>query len=244
MKTKLLVPLLLCTCLCSAKQLTDSLLYEGYMNEDLSNWTKYLQTNNFYTLPVKEQKNYLNYEYGYVPFSADRKDPNSQQYLDTFWVHIEYLKPHLTQSEYTAFCCAANAFEYVIDKSKLFSCGLKSFKLAKQAVELDPNNPIALILKGNVYFHAPKAFGGNKQEAMEMFDKAEQLMRNDKRWKWSWNYPAIQLCIAQCLDKLGRKEEAWKKCETTMKEHPHFQFMSKTYMPDLKKRMENDKKNK
>lgn len=215
---------------------TDEELYLSYMDGQLTLWKTYLDTTNWTHLTHAERLRLINYEYGYVPFLADRNDPSAQQYLNRYMRHLAEEQSQLTPSLYASYMCAAHAYAYLLDKKKLFSSGLQSFRLAKQAVDLDGENPIALLLKGNVYFYAPRAFGGNKEEAMLLFEKAERIMQQQGIWHYLWNYPALQLCIAQCYDKLGNTEKAYQKCQVILREHPDFDYVKRVYLPELNKR--------
>lgn len=220
---------------------TDEQLYMSYMQGDLKLWKTYIDSADWKNMNATERLRLINYEYGYVPFLADRKDPTASRYLTQYMAHLEEEKDNLTPSLYASYMCAAHAYVYLLDKSKLFSSGLQSFRLAKKAVELDPNNSIALVLKGNVYFYSPRAFGGNKEEAMRLFARAEQIMQQEGSWQYLWNYPALQLCIAQCYDKLGDTDSAYRKCLAILREHPHFRYVKDTYLPELKKKKESSK---
>ncbi|MCQ2345621.1 MAG: hypothetical protein MJZ82_02510 [Paludibacteraceae bacterium] len=228
------ITLVLASMSMAGAEYSDKQLYEGYLTNDFSLWTAYINNTDWSTLNTEERMRYINYEYGYVPFMADQKNPNARRYLDQYKAHLEEEKCHMTEAQYTAYLCAANAYEYLLDKKKLFSAGLQSFKLAKKAVELDDNNPIGLLLKANVNFHAPKGFGGNKEEALRLFLKAEKIMRQEGTWRYLWNYPALQLCIAQCYEELGEKEKAISKCESILQEHPKFNYVRNTYLPALR----------
>lgn len=231
----LLVLIGLSTTICRAQ--TDEQLYHSYMQGDLKLWKTYIDSARWEDMNAMERLRLINYEYGYVPFIADRKDPKADYYLRLYMAHIEEEKNNMTPSLYASYMCAAHAYVYLLDKTKLFSSGLQSFRLAKQAVELDQNNSIALILKGNVYFYSPRAFGGNKEEAMRMFARAEQIMQQEGTWHYLWNYPALQLCIAQCYDKLGDTNKAYQKCCAILKEHPDFRYITDTYLPELKAKL-------
>lgn len=232
MRNKLLLIVMLCSGL-SFAQVPEQQLFEGYLAQDLSSWDTFITTANWDQMSDNERTLLINHEYGFIPFMSDQNDPRCRQLLDAFWQHIEAHKNVLTPSQYATYTGAAHAFEYLLDKSKIFSDGMQSFKLAKQAVEADPNNPIALSLKGNVDFYAPKLFGGSKKKAMDMFLLSEQLMHNDPMYKYWWNYPAMLLCIAQCYEKMGNKEAAIQKCQQILREYPNFVFVRDEYLPSL-----------
>jgi len=232
---------LLLICLFIAKlafgQFSDEQLYQAYMQSDLVPWGQYIDSQNWDQLSHAERHRLINYEYGYIPFLADLKRMDeAAAHLEIYNQHLSAEQPYLSQADYTAYCAAAHAYAYLIDKGLIFTEGMQSFKLSKLAVEQDPHNVIALSLKGNVNFYAPKLFGGDKKKAMEMFLEAEQIMEHDARWTYLWNYPAMQLCIAQCYEKLGDLDQALLYANKTLARHPNFNYLKETYLPQLKQK--------
>lgn len=49
-----------------------------------------------------------------------------------------------------------------------------------EAEKLSPNNPRVYYLRGNNVFHTPKAFGGGKEKAKPLFEKAKSLFKTYK----------------------------------------------------------------
>ena len=226
----------LCSNLCLA-QITDEQLYHAYLSQDLTLWGEYIATADWAKLSASERTRLINYYYGYIPFRHDAKADDCRQLLDNYLRFLESHRAKMTPSEYATYRSSAHAYEYLLDNSKIVSEGLKSFKLAKQAVELDSLNPVALSLKGNVDFYAPKFFGGSKKRAMRAFLRAEKLMHDNAKYKFWWNYPALQLCIAQCYEKEGDIAKAVAECERILREHPDFRYVRDEYLPSLRKKM-------
>ena len=53
--------------------------------------------------------------------------------------------------------------------------GPKSEKRAEEAMELDPENPRAILLKANRYVYAPKIYGGNADKGITWLNKVNIL---------------------------------------------------------------------
>jgi len=235
--------LILILCLFVAKlaygQFGDEQLYQAYMASDLRLWGQYIDAQNWDELSHAQRKRLINYEYGYIPVLADEKKMDAAaRYLKQYNQHLAAEEKYLSQADYLAYLSASHAYAYLLDKSLILSEGMQSFKVAKQAVEADPNNVIAMTLKGNVDFYAPRLFGGNKQKAIEMFLKAEQIMENDPQYAYLWNLPAMQLSIAQCYEKQGKVDLALRQVEKILRRHPHFQYVKQTYLPQLKQKQQ------
>jgi len=218
-------------------QFSDQQLYQAYMQADLSMWGQYIDAQDWSRLSHAERKRLINYEYGYIPVLADQKRMDeAARYLKQYNQHLSAEQKYLSQADYLAYLSASHAYAYLLDKSLILSEGMQSFKIAKQAVEADESNVIALTLKGNVDFYAPKLFGGSKEKAMEMFLKAEKSMEQDPYYQYLWNLPAMQLCIAQCYEKLGDLEAAIRQTNKILARHPNFKYVKDTYWPQLKQK--------
>lgn len=223
-------------------QFSDEQLYMAYMSSDLTLWGQYIDAQEWEHLTHSERLRLINYEYGYIPVLADQqRTEEAARYLRQYEQHLEAEKAALPKATYLSYWSAAHAYEYLLDKSKILSEGMQSFKLAKQALETDANNPIALTLKGNIDFYAPKIIGGNKKNAMVLFARAEKIMLADSAFYYLWNLPAIQLCIAQCYEKTDDLPNALRQAEKALHRHPHFAYLRDTYLPQLKKKTTGNK---
>lgn len=225
--------LLLLVCRTASADYTDEQLYHAYLSGDISIWGEYIAGCQWEELSSKERTRLINYEYGYIPVEADKNNPQCRQLLDAYWNHLERHKSVLTPSQYAAYKSSAHAYEYLLNKNKLMSDGLASFKLAHRAVDLDGKNPVALSLSGNVSFYAPSLFGGSKKKALQFFLEAERIMEADTAYRYLWNYPALQLCIAQCYEKRGDREKAIAQCRKILSIHPDFLYVRDEYLPSL-----------
>jgi len=238
MRKSYLIALFLLVAKLAFGQFSDEQLYKAYMQADLTLWGQYIDAQDWSKLDHVQRKRLINYEYGYIPVLADQKRmKEAATYLEQYNQHLAAEKPYLSEGDYLAYVSASHAYEYLLDKSLILSEGMQSFKVAKQALEADPNSIIALTLKGNVDFYAPKIFGGNKQKAVEMFLKAERMMLSDMdTWRYLWNLPAMQLAIAQCYEKMGDVDGAIRQVEKLLHYHPHFSYAKDTYLPELKQK--------
>jgi len=234
---KFITILMLLIAILAHGQYSDEQLYQAYMQSDLRLWGQYIDAQDWSKLSHVERKRLINYEYGYIPVLADQnKMTEAARYLKQYNQHLSAEQKYLSKADYLAYLSASHAYAYLLDKSLILSEGMQSFKVAKQAVEADSKNVIAMTLKGNVDFYAPKLFGGNKQKAVEMFLEAEKIMEQDPHYQYLWNLPAMQLAIAQCYEKLGDIDMALKQVNKILLRHPNFKYVRETYWPQLKQK--------
>lgn len=99
---------------------------------------------------------------------------------------------------------ALQAFLYqmrITDMSKGFKYSSLASEALEEAEKINPNNPRIYYLLGNNTFHTPKAFGGGKEKAKPMFEKAAALFESQKpanaiepAWGCEHNNKMLALC--------------------------------------------------
>ncbi len=227
---------LLCSVCCFADY-TDEQLYQAYMERDIATWQHYIDEADWSTLSVAERKRLLNYEYGFVAVAIDSKIPNAEAYLTRFRNHVAeaFAAQHICEAHYCMYMSSIHAYDFLLNRSRLFSSGLQSFKMVKRAAQLAPDDPYVLTLKANVDFYAPSAFGGDKEAALKMFSRAKEIFQQTTDYQHIWNYASLSLCIAQCYEKAGEREKAIEECHTILAEMPDFSYVRDEYLPKLTK---------
>jgi len=92
----------------------------------------------------------------------------------------------------------------ITDMSKGFKYTSLSFEALDQAEKLNPNNPRVYYLRGTNTFHMPKAFGGGKEKAKPMFEKAAALFESQKPTNAiepAWGSEHNKQMLAECDSK-------------------------------------------
>jgi hypothetical protein len=102
---------------------------------------------------------------------------------------------------------ALQAFVYqmrITDMSKGFKYSSLASEALEEAEKLNPNNPRVYYLRGNNKFHTPKAFGGGKEKAKPMFEKAAALFESQKpanAIEPAWGSEHNKQMLAECNSK-------------------------------------------
>jgi hypothetical protein len=78
--------------------------------------------------------------------------------------------------------------------------GMQASKDLEIATQLNPNNPRIYYLKGESAFNTPPAFGGGKDKAKPLFEKAIALFKTDKpKPLWpNWGLDRSEEQLAKC----------------------------------------------
>lgn len=194
-------------------------LYDAYLKRDMQVWQQYIASAQWDELNNEEQKQLLNYEYGFAAYYVSHVDGDgAEEVLSTYENHIHACKGKITDAEYFAHLSGLNSYKLSLDKSHLIKYSSGIFDNIKCAMDLDDNNPFVLTMQGNVEFYSPF---GSKRKALEYYLKADSIYHQLPNTKHLWNVRAVQMTIVQCLDKLNRADEAKQRCAQYLEEEPN-----------------------
>ena len=227
------------------------IMHQAYLNNDMKRWGTEIQKYiNQPDLTIDDKIDISNYFYGYVAAILETEKKNIIESLLKIWNsyldEIEATKGNRADIHvYRAAISAYNTYDFrtineiipsitqkienkVIDKELRKIDNTTGFYELDKALNIDPNNFLAIGLKGNVKFYMP----GNKKDAIIWFEHA--LENLDTANVYRWNRCAITLCLAQAYEKTGNKEKAIKICQTILTEEPNFKYMRDIYYPSIK----------
>lgn len=205
-------------------------LYQAYLKRDMQPWQQYIASAQWDEMNDEEQKQLLNYEYGFAAYYVSHVGGDgAEELLSTYENHIHACKGKISDAEYHAHLSGLNSYKLSLDKTQLLKYSRGIFDNIKQAAELQPDNPFVLSMLGNVEFYSPF---GNKKKALEYYQKSNTLYHQMPDARELWNVRAVQMTIVQCLAKMNRAEEAKQQCELFLKEEPNC-LIFQTLMADL-----------
>lgn len=244
MRSLIMTLLLLVSSICFA-QYSDKQLFDAYLRQDMKTWKAFIDSNDWQKLSRQDRIRLISYEYGFVAYRLDedkklkKDEPHlGPKYLEAFRAHVAEMKPYLSESTYSCYMSSINAYDFLIDASKLKS-GMQAYKLAGHAAEVGKDDPLALTLYGSVLFFAPRIFGGSKTEGRRLFEEAEKLFRAqtpEAQEMNNWNFASCLMHLAMSIEKTESVEAAIRKCEAILREYPDFAFIKNEYLPELRKK--------
>lgn len=215
-KIGLILVTLMVSGICLA-QYSNHQLYQAYLTRDMSVWQQYIAQTEWERLTDEEQKQLLNYEYGYTAYCISLEDSVAVEMINRYEKHLHASRGKISDAEYCAYLSGLYSYKLALDKSRLFKYSQGIFDNIKQAMELDPNNPFVLSMQGNVEFYSPF---GSKKKALDYYLQADSLYHQVPQWQELWNVRAVQMTIVQSLAKMNKKEDAKHYCEKFLLEEP------------------------
>ena len=216
MRKLILTLTLMVSSICQA-QYSNHQLYQAYLKRDMDIWQQYITSARWEELSNAEQKQLLNYEYGFAAYCISHEGCNTQNTLLRYEQHLQASKGKIPDAEYYAYLSGLYSYKLSLDKSHLLKYSNGIFDNIKRAARLQPQNPFVLSMQGNVEFYSPF---GSKKKALEYYLKANSIYHQMPNTAELWNVRAVQMTIVQCLAKMNRAEDAKQQCMQFLEEEP------------------------
>ena len=118
------------------------------------------------------------------------------------------LDDHPENAQLHALAGAFNGYKIGISYYKAPFLGPKCTYHINKAMELNPNEPMGYIEKGNSHLYRPAALGGDKNEALRLYRKALKLMEVSNIQKCNWQQMLLRAFILKTLYDTNRTAEA------------------------------------
>ena len=177
--------------------------------------------------------------YGFIAYSIGVDDyETADVFLEKGEAWVDKLKEiKAYKSTAYAYEGAFLAFEIGMNRAKAIFLGPKSMKHIHTALEIDPENPMALVEKGNAEYHMPRMFGGSYEKAAEYYEKAiVQFEANGPQNSCSWIYLNTLAWLAQSYDKSGEVQKARTTFQKILSLEPDFKWVKEELFPEFQKR--------
>jgi len=216
------------------------IIYTAYINGDMNKWASVIYTIEKHNPKLVEDKlELISYYYGYTAFLIGNKKPElALKYINAGEKHInEVLKLSPNSATAYAFKGSFIGFRIGLSKFKAISLGPESNRYISKACELDPRNIQGIVDKANALYHTPKLFGGDKAEALLLFQNGIKLMEYSKTTDQNWFYLNVMTLAAQAHVSLGEFAKAKSLYEKIIRFEPNFKWVKNNLYPDLLKKM-------
>lgn len=221
-------------------------IYLAYVQGDMSRWEAIirLMEERSDDFSDEERKELISYYYGYISFllETDQKD-KVQDYIIKGEKHLNALLKS-APNDVTALAYKGSfiGFRIGTNKFKALTLGKESISYINRAYKLDSQNVQAILDKGNLLYHMPGIFGGDKKEAVRLYEKAVLRMEKHQNLKQNWLYLNVLTTIARHYEE----EKQWQKAvliyEKILQQEPEFTWVKDTLYPAAKRTAAKNKK--
>jgi len=213
------------------------IVYNAFINREMNKWGNIIhsiETNNPPTT-IDQKIELINYYYGYIGYLiGQKKYETAQSYIvkgEKLITQILHASPNNATTY--AFKGSFIGFRIGISKFKAIYLGPESLGYIEKALELDPQNVQGTIDRGNVFFYAPGIFGGDKNEALNLYLRAAKQIEKSKDTDQNWAYLNLLTTIGIAFDKLNRPNEAKLIYEKILRKEPNFRWVKEELYPKL-----------
>ncbi len=187
-------------------------ILRAYQQGDMSQWKAVIDRMEKNKTSRPETKlELLNYYYGYIGYTlGEKRNKEARALINSAYIQLEALeKINYKPAVLKAYRAAFYGYEIALNKLKAPYLGPKSITAAKEALELDKNNPLALTQYGNIQSYMPVVMGGSKKEGLEYYQKAlNSYEQEPERAKTDWNYQNLLITIIMAHLRLEQEAEA------------------------------------
>lgn len=126
------------------------------------------------------------------------------------------------------------AMKIGLSPAKAIFLGPSSSRHIEKGTKLGANEATVWVEMGNMKFHAPALFGGDKEEAVKCFTKARKLFDQYPQQKaGNWQYLHTMAWLGQSLEATGKASEARSVYEAVLEEYPEFSWVKNELLPKL-----------
>lgn len=175
-------------------------------------------------------------QYGYIGFCIGNKQKKeAKTELAKAMKQIDFLIKEMGPTSRLlclkgAFCGFMIRFEPL----KIRKYGELSEEFNRQALELDPLEAQAWMEKANIAFYKPAFAGGDKEEAVKLYEKAVSLYEDSpEHLENSWMYLNCMVALGMAYEKTDRLRAARDLYEKILRREPSFQWVRDELYPQL-----------
>ena len=214
-------------------------IYDAYSKSDMETWKRIIDDmgkktdeSDAYILQL------INFQYGYIAWCIGTdKNKEAKNYLDIAKKHLNSLeKKGYRLADVYAYRAAFIGYEIAMSPYKAPFIGMESLTFAKKSIDTDPLNPIGYIQLGNIMFYMPEIFGGSKEKAIELYQKALEIMETNPSEK-DWNFLNLLGSIINLYIETQNFFAANELCIKSLDIEPNFSWVKNDLYPKTLKQL-------
>lgn len=224
----------------NAQSAYKSQIYNAYINGDMNKWAAIIQVFEKESPSTIERKlELVSYYYGYIGYLIGaKKNETAQKFIVKGEKLIaDVIKMSPNNATAYAFKGSFLGFRIGMSKFKALSLGQESIESIEKAYKLDPQNIQVVVDRANALYHTPRLFGGDKKEALRLFQEGVTLIETSKSAKNNWFYLNLLTLIAQAYESTDQNKQAALVYEKILRLEPDFKWVKNELFPVLRKRM-------
>lgn len=174
----------------------------------------------------------LSAQYGLMGYLMANEDYGRvRKVIDDFEQNLNLISEE-NDATIMAYYAAIDGFRIALKASKAITLSAISNKKIENALKLEPENTTALFVSANILFFSPAKFGGNQQQALAVYEKSFEILKN-KGGK-DWIYYGVGAWLVRVYYHFDMIKESRKMCELMLKDAPEFKLIKEELYPVIK----------
>lgn len=219
-----------------AQQNPKDRIYQAFISDQMDDWDQVIVElySRKSSLSDAQLAELVNFYYGYSGWlMEDGPKKKSKQYIEEADEIIDYLlAKYPDESDWYAYKAAFYAYKLGLNPIKAPFLGGKSMENIDLAILNGPESPQGWIEKGNALFYMPKAFGGDKEKAIEAFYKAIVFMEKQPATLFhNWIYLSTLMKLGQAYEKTEDFKMAKITYDKLLLIEPNFSYVRDELYP-------------
>jgi tetratricopeptide (TPR) repeat protein len=204
-----------------------------YIQGKMDKWKNLVDSLRKVQLTREEDEVLLFAEYGLIGYLIGIEDKkNGRIELAKFENHIdEGLKKQPQNGTFFAFKAASVGYHIWLQPYKAVYLGTYNQDAIDKALLYRRNDPLPLIESANALYFRPIFAGGNKKKAVDLYQKALEILRQTDHCQWM--YLHIYTWLGQYYAHKGDKATARKLYNEILKEYPNYSWVKNELLPEL-----------
>jgi tetratricopeptide (TPR) repeat protein len=214
--------------------------YNAFVTGDIGKWLNVLKSMESDKISSNDKKlELISYYYGYIGYLIGEKNyTEAGKYITKGESLIaEVIKSSPKNATAYSFKGSYIGFRIALSKLKAITLGSESIANVDKALKIDPDNVQALVDKANTLYHAPKLFGGDKEQAVKYLQKAIRVMESTRNTHSNWMYLNTLVQLARMYENIGQINSAARIYEKILAFEPDYKLVKDELYPSLKSRM-------
>jgi tetratricopeptide (TPR) repeat protein len=206
-----------------------------YLNGDMVGWKQTIDSLRRVQLDAATERVLLFAEYGLIGNNIGRgSEAEAKAEIAYFEARIERaLARRPNDGELYALSAALVAYRIALQPWRAPFLGHSHTENLEKAVRLSPSKGLTLVEQANSLFFRPSFVGGNKQQAIDAYERAFEYYK--KYQHDHWMYYNVGAWLAQAYAEYGDKTRAEKLYLQLLQEAPNFSWVKDELLPELRK---------
>jgi len=214
------------------------LTYNAYLKSSLPLWQKAIERQKTIAVENSDREQQLilsNTYYGYLSATMATKDEDAfaKQLAPAKELLKQLIEDHPKWGEPKAVLSSIMGLEMAYSPMKGAFLGMKSGSLMGSALKQSPSSALVMKLYAGSKQYTPAMWGGDKEVAVEYFNKSISVIESDEDTEQNWLYADALANLGIVYTSLDKESDAKATFEKALRYEPDFGWVKYSLLPKI-----------